>query len=1304
MPSKTISWTANGISIPGSAVNYALAANGAHVKASASSMGFTPEGVINGSRSLKNWGRGNGWQAPTPAWHPNWWGEWIEVAFQECRKIDTIVIYTFPSFVKGRLWRGLKDFQVQCVNPDMEWITLETVRNNDSDCRIVRFHETEASAIRIIVTGNHYPEEKGFEYGSTHPDESPRILEVEAYRLGDTDIVKTCIRNKTVETGVKGTVALFSDNSFARPFVSPAKAASVMRSAGYGVTLLDADEVCEPEVLNAGNFDIFMHPYGKYVPAGINLFDFLQQGGHLITFGGRAFTAVKQKTDGSWCDLDMDPEITASSGRYNDSIRPYREQLGIFCIPNSRFRHAAGFKTDRGQHIIMEEADIAQPVEGWMAYGLTGELLPVDESAEYAEEMRLPGINHNTRQGIWSNKSEEEAMWGSDENSPQLFNHPCARWIPLLSCYDAYGRNRGPAGALLMHYEGIYRGSNWAFFGIENSDLLDFEKMDEALIDVVDFMQSNVCLHGLEPDYACYRQGEVVRFSVNVDNCSKINREIVLKMKVRRLGENEACVHMESYRISILPGKWTRIASSWKPESFDGDLYRISAAAYIDGRLTDEVENGFAVWNNNILKNGPNVEFKDNYFHFDGIPRYVVGARDSGLHLPGQPDENALGWDRQYGTMRDYGMRLTSPIHIDWYIPGIGWGRIDEESPIPEVIIRRMEAQAQLAQKHGLIYAPGLFFAYENQAIKNLEVSRIICEEMGRRFKDVPGIIIYLLDDCLKHTPEVFNRWVKTCVDALNSCGRTYIVTAEFGFRQEWPDALRHGCRHLSFNAGSCFQRTVGDPVYDRLVDMRPAGKSFTYGEFVRRIPGGTPEDFHGYLAPPHVNFGMGYAMALNWKWHTGLHTIWPSDVIFPDNKVPKDHLPAFRNEALFFGRFKPVYRTPRLLVVMPSGIWIRNTTAVTRYLVAFLRRLIEMKVDFACIDDTDLDLLSDETAALIYPIPMEMTDEIYSKISNYVKKGGSILITGDISRAADDKPKEASRTERLTELCGLTWKGYAYAPLSKGHSLFMDRYLPKIWVKEDAANIKTGQYTAFPWINVEAGQCTALVSDDAGQPMVASKTYGEGKVWFTQDVNPELPYGLLAEFLAEAGIRRNKVFPDLPTLHCFKTDTQSGSVYTLLTFPWDRGRHEVSLETDLGAVRLVLREQSMGIIHVDFSNGINALETQGNVTLNGSDIVETDSHIMLSALDNKDLRYSSAVVTYPISSGRVRLTNSLLDSAEAGEIVNGSWHPYEMLETFKNDGYISFEINPLRSTALILLYEKNERNFALQQLLQGMI
>ena len=1263
MKKYSVSWSYKMLDFPSTAKNIALLENGAKAFASVCEKGFSADGVINGEKTLRNWGEGNGWKSPPITWHPSWWGEWVKVDFPDEKEIDTIVVYHYPQMIIGRPWNSLLHYQVQYLNENHEWITITTVRHNEIDINFLSFEKVNALSIRIWANRNHYREESGFEQSIAGVDEALRFLEIEAYCLNGKQVYREYTGQKEIVWGEKGSAAIFYDETFDQnPRVDIAKLSRWLEKWGYGINILTADDLCRSEVFCAENFSMFVHPYGAYFPIGSNLYDFLMGGGHLLTFGGRAFTAGKQKLGNEWIDISIDPQITVSGARYIDYFRAYRDQLGIFTVPGSRLEQVNKVVSRKDQMISRHCVKAEASAEGWMALAMVGELQPLDETRLYVSEGRMPEINHLSREGVNRNKHDVPILWGDalDENYASVFAYACSRWIPLLDCFDSAGRNRGPALSLMPHYEGMYGGSSWIFCGVENIDVLQWENMEGFLHDTVDYLHTGIIAHSLEPYCACYHAGEIPAFSLIVDSSVNKSVNIEINIKVCSCGETQEILYSVKETLKLEPKGWKRLDFSCGERTLHDDMYKIVAVVSVDGKIIDCLENGFVVWNDVIIKKGPKVEFKNNFFHFDGKSRYVVGARDSGLHMPWQPESNALGWDREYRMLRDYGMQITSPVHMDWCFPGLGWGDFDSDHPIPEIILRRMDAQVQLAQKHNLIYAPCLFFVYEKIAMQKPKVARRICEVLGERYKDVPGIIFFIFDDGLRHDPDIFNTWAKECVDGFNACGREYMVTAEIGFRQIWPDAMRRSAKHLTFSSGSNFRTSVGDPVYERIIDLRPAGKSFTLGEFVRRIPLGTPEDLHGYLAPVHVNFGMGYAMSMNWKWSTPYHAIWPSDVIFPGNHVPKKHLYSYRNEALFFRVFEPVYRNAPFMLIMPSNYWLKNSESFTNYMVGLIRNLLEMKVDFSCIDEEDLEILPASTRGILLPMPLEFTQKAYKTVKDFVYNGGKAFVIGDLGKADSSLEGEGS-LEWLDELCGISREGDAKT--GKGRSLYMDRFMPRAKVILDGT-----VYEALTWINLKTSRAQAEFTDENDHPVVTKSILGKGAVWFMNDLNTRFPKEFISTFFKEAAIERVNINPNNPTLHCFETITADGPVYTMFTFPWDRSMQHVNLKLPEGEIALLMKDQSMCVFALTKDkSGVFALETQGDVSYGGREIVASNAHIMLAALDKKDILCSNALLLLPISTGTVKF-NSSSDIIECGEFVDGKWNVYESIKCRNNN------------------------------------
>jgi len=84
----------------------------------------------------------------------------------------------------------------------------------------------------------------------------------------------------------------------------PQTIATVLREAGFETTLVSAQSLADPAVLNRSRFDLVVVPTGPVFPAAARstLTDFLRDGGDLMTLGGYAFDRLVRKVDGRWVD------------------------------------------------------------------------------------------------------------------------------------------------------------------------------------------------------------------------------------------------------------------------------------------------------------------------------------------------------------------------------------------------------------------------------------------------------------------------------------------------------------------------------------------------------------------------------------------------------------------------------------------------------------------------------------------------------------------------------------------------------------------------------------------------------------------------------------------------------------------------------------------------------------------------------------------------------------------------------------------------------------------------------------------
>ncbi|MGQ9592153.1 MAG: hypothetical protein ACUVYA_17875 [Planctomycetota bacterium] len=121
-------------------------------------------------------------------------------------------------------------------------------------------------------------------------------------------------------------------------------------------------------------------------------------------------------------------------------------------------------------------------------------------------------------QGIFPELSIEGAFGGWSATCVRGYD--ATRWISLLDALDRWGRLRGSAGSLVLHYGGPWAGSAWAAFGIETADIFDGASPEVArgLARLARFLLRGLWLAKLEPALAAYEPGGEATVAALVEN------------------------------------------------------------------------------------------------------------------------------------------------------------------------------------------------------------------------------------------------------------------------------------------------------------------------------------------------------------------------------------------------------------------------------------------------------------------------------------------------------------------------------------------------------------------------------------------------------------------------------------------------------------------------------------------------------------------------------------------------------------------------------------------------------------------
>ncbi len=352
-------------------------------------------------------------------------------------------------------------------------------------------------------------------------------------------------------------------------------------------------------------------------------------------------------------------------------------------------------------------------------------------------------------------------------------------------------------------------------------------------------------------------------------------------------------------------------------------------------------------------------------------------------------------------------------------------------------------------------------------------------------------------------------------------------------------------------------------PLRIRWNDLRARGKGVSLGEYgVKTHPAWSAEngaqDYHLvrsedeqkqlFLAVGHYALGLGACKVQNWCLRDDPTRVFPWGIFYPNQLVPKDVAGVHRNQSLVWRHFQPVYRPASLAVCLANSLRAGNEDRLgTQVAYRTFADLLALHYDFQAIDDDHLEQIPAETRVLIAPTPLAMTDEAYACLRAWVRRGGTLLVTGDFSR---DGLRRRTSTGRLQELAGVefvaeTWTPplRASAPISRA-----EFHLPGL-----------GPHSVRPCLRVKAVGGEVLGTTEDGRPVLIRKPLGRGATYFFTDPielgdDPQaiaLRRALYASVLRAAtqggaAVKPLAIEPDEPWLHVMTQPTAQATVHVV--------------------------------------------------------------------------------------------------------------------------------------------------------------
>ena len=920
------------------------------------------------------------------------------------------------------------------------------------------------------------------------------------------------------------------------------------------------------------------------------------------------------------------------------------------------------------------------------------------------------------------------------------------RLIPLLTCCDRFGRERGALGSVAHNYTGLYQGSSWAFFGVTNADLFSAARpqMLAALPQVARAVTRKFYLHGTEAEYACYRQGERIKLLAEVSNFGPALQRGKVVLEVRRGGAKDP-TFATTLPVTVKPGDTAKLETMWKPPSRPDDMYYIratlveNAAGTAAPREVDREYNAVVIWDDAVVKAGLAPKIQDTYFQIAGKPLFMVGNQNWWGQVGSVSARSPLKLERDYAMMQDQGLRF-SRCFLGWH---------DEREK------RMSDAWVYLAQKHKIVlfHTPNLFNSMEDKVQAEQEKW---AREIGERYKDVPGLVVdisnepyFTLNSDPNATPP-FNAYLKAkygtdeaikaawpmsppekpmpevpCADPSEKWGDrrasdTYAFAMQrqydwarllkaqfkagdpempisvgymqgFGWRGAVWDALNNSL-DLDFTDRHYYGELSVVPAEIKEIDLRWMGKPMTIGEcgakchpsFDNGNMGEDGETFaRRFLYMGHSTFGMGGAFLASWHWRDPMEGIFPCGIVRSD-QVPRLACAAMRNMAITFSCVHPKYEPPQVFVLLPD---VHRMSAqrdqVTRGVRRAIDLLLGLRVRFETISEKSLAQLPPTAQAIVYPIPYALTDATYGALKAFVSRGGKLYLSGDISY---DETFQRTKTDRLKELCGVEFVGenYPNIALEKGRA-------SSIAPLTNAMDLP--RFEGHPGLKLKPAGGEVLAEDAGQSPVIVTNKVGSGGVFFLADpieleAADAVPQRKLFEyFLNWAKIPREAMTPDSEAVHAYTMKTEEGG--SIRVFQNTGTETTVKLDEAQGKPELGLGAGLPGLLWQDKAGGVLAVEGQGVLRVGDKQVASLRGQFTVLSLDDAPLDKSQALLILPFTGGSVELASAARTGpvvAEFGEVVQGSWKTLEAAQVRVSGGKLAVSVPAEHRNSLLLV------------------
>ncbi len=560
--------------------------------------------------------------------------------------------------------------------------------------------------------------------------------------------------------------------------------------------------------------------------------------------------------------------------------------------------------------------------------------------------------------------------------------------------------------------------------------------------------------------------------------------------------------------------------------------------------------------------------------------------------------------------------------------------------------------------------------------------------------------------DMVRFKMDLTRRWNESHVAAVRSADRDHPITSEYYSLPSDGIDVRLTIDGQDVSNIGYFDEPIVDiqrlPTRISFADLRLQGKGVSLGEYgVKTHPAWTVSNgathYHIrrtelqqrqlFMAVAHYGLGLGCSKIQNWCLRDAQTWIFPWGIFYPNQLVPKDVAYTHRNLSVLWRFLTPRYERPTLVIGLASQLRLGNDGDIGAQ-VAYRTAadLLAVQLPFGSIDDDHFEQLDDSVRLVIYPSPFAVSDASFQHLLDWVERGGTLLVTGDVSY---DPDRKRTRSERLTQLAGVQGGTPRYPHIGRDRS----EDLPVRWLLEGLPEI-----AVRPCQELQVQDAEVLGSTHDGLPVLVRRRLGRGMVYYCSDPlelaadarSAELRRALYRTVAAQADLHPT-LAGDQPWLHVMRQPTRTGTAWVVYNTKTDEGVESIALPTAAGTVRLTTRNGWPGAVVATGEGAIVLVQSYEQAGTDQGSIWRGAGHHGVLSLDGRDLQQSRALLITPFEPGEVVLPARDGDyAAVVGELAGGSWQTLEVVP-LSGDQW-KLEIDADRATALILVCPREQR------------